>query len=148
MGQGRLQLEGLIGTDGARLDVAARLPRLTDRQLDTACRPSTSCTGEVLCEPIERASGYADPECQSPIVEVFADRGCANDVPQYVAIYGANAACWAGELGDVGERISADTRYGRTEGSCLEVDEINEQMEPRRVVPSETSPLLLIERVE
>lgn len=101
-----------------------------------------------MCEPSDRVEGFADPACQSPIVEVFADRGCANDVPQYVAVYGANAACWAGELGEVGERASGETRYGRSEGSCLAVDDFNERIEPRRVMPSVIPPLLLIERVE
>lgn len=148
VGEGRLRLEGLRGPGGVRLEAADGDARLVDRVGNVTCRPTTACSGAVLCRPTQTAV-FTDSECKEAAAEVVAGERCLSDVPRLASAHVPRGACWNGALLDVVEELGQRPSYGVIDGECSLLDEApRPRFELRRASASSIAPLSLIDRIE
>jgi hypothetical protein len=148
VGSGRLRVEGAVGPDGTRLDVADGSVRLSDERLGTACSPATACTGELLCEPVDHAGGFADSSCIDPVFEASANSDCASDVPGSIATPRAAEGCWDGQLLEVKKELAGVSYFTQVENSCSVGAHVPRGFTLRHTTPSASTPIRLLDRIE
>lgn len=144
MGSGRITVSGVVGADGARLDLDNTF---YDEEAGTPCVPQVACGGGVFCRPEPLDGYFSDAACTQPAV-MAATSACGLPDPWYVSMFEHTDSCWDGTIGEVGVALDASTAYAKTNGVDCVPEAVAEGWHLRPVRPSALAAARLVDRIE